>query len=88
MKALFRLRRRLLRIPLFLKLLLANSAIVVLGAVVGTIITVWHVQTYPADVHYALIALFTGAGIIVSFVVNNWVLKWALAPLDKPPNRS
>jgi len=83
MKTLLHLRRRLLRIPLFSKLLLANSAIVALGAVAGTIITVWHVQTYPADVHYALIALFTTAGIVVSFVVNNWVLKRALAPLDR-----
>lgn len=83
MKSFLRLRQRFLRVPLFYKLLLANSAIVTLGAVVGTMITVWHVQTYPDDIHYELIALFTGAGIVVSFVVNNWVLKRALAPLDR-----
>lgn len=75
--------RRLLRIPLAAKLLIANSAIVVLGAVVGTVITVWHVRTYPADLHWALIALFAGSGLVISFVVNQRVLKAALAPLDR-----
>ena len=37
-------RQRLLRTPLFYKILLANLAIVALGAVAGTVITVWHVQ--------------------------------------------
>ncbi|MCB0108168.1 MAG: hypothetical protein KDE53_19735 [Caldilineaceae bacterium] len=77
------LRRSLLRVPLFYKILIANSTIVVFGAVAGTFITVWHVQTYPADIHYELILLFTIAGIVVSFGVNNWVLKQALAPLDQ-----
>ncbi len=78
-----RLFRRLLRLPLFYKILWANVAIVALGAVAGTVITVWHVVTFPADIHFELIALFAGAGFIVSFVVNNWVLKRALAPLDR-----
>lgn len=83
MQALLRLRHWLLRVPLFYKLLLANSAIVTVGAVVGTFITVWHVRTYPGAVHYELIALFTGSGLLGSFVVNNWILKRALAPLDR-----
>lgn len=83
MKAFLYLRQRFLRVPLFYKLLLANSAIVTVGAVAGTSITVWHVQTYPHDVHYELITLFLGGGLVVSFVVNNWVLKRALAPLDR-----
>ncbi|MEZ4674943.1 MAG: sensor histidine kinase [Caldilineaceae bacterium] len=77
------LRRHLLRVPLSQKILIANSAIVVLGAVAGTIITIWHVQTYPQDIHLGLILLFTAAGIMISFGVNNWVLKRALAPLDR-----
>ncbi|HRW03548.1 MAG TPA: sensor histidine kinase [Caldilineaceae bacterium] len=77
------LRRRLLRVPLFQKILIANSAIVVLGAVAGTIITIWHVQTYPQNIHYGLILLFLLAGVLISFGVNNWVLKQALAPLDR-----
>lgn len=77
------LRQRLRRVPLFYKLLLANSTIVTVGAIFGTTITVWHVRTYPQDVHYELIALFVGVGLVVSFVVNNWVLKQALTPLDR-----
>ena len=71
------------RIPLIYKILIANSAIVALGAVAGTVITVWHVRQYPDDVHFELIALFAGVGIVISFLVNNWVLKRALAPLDQ-----
>lgn len=86
MKPFHLLYRTLLRVPLFSKLLIANSAIVVFGAVVGTVITVWHVRTYPTDLHFELIALFTGAGIVISFIVNQLVLKAALAPLDRLQN--
>lgn len=77
------LQQTLLRIPLSQKILVANSAIVAVGAVAGTMITVWHVQRYPSDVHYELIALFAAAGIVASFLVNSWVLKRALTPLDR-----
>jgi len=77
------LRHRLLRLPLFYKILLANSAIVVFGAVAGTIITAWYVARYPENLRYGLMALFVCVGILISFVVNNRVLKWALTPLDR-----
>jgi two-component system sensor histidine kinase UhpB len=77
------LRQRLLRIPLFYKILLANSAIVGLGAVAGTVITVWHVRRYPADIHYELIIFFTIAGMVISFFVNRWTLRRALEPLER-----
>lgn len=77
------LHRTLLRIPLIQKILIANSAVVAVGAVAGTVITVWHVRRYPHDLHYELIALFTGVGMVISFVVNSWVLRRALAPLDR-----
>ena len=69
--------------PLFYKILLANSAIIVVGAVAGTIITAWYVGRYPDNLRYGLIALFVLAGILISFVVNNQILKWALTPLDR-----
>ena len=77
------LQQRLLRIPLFYKILLANSAIVGLGAVAGTVITVWHVRSYPDDIHYELIAFFALAGIVISFFVNRWILRRALEPLGR-----
>ncbi len=75
------LRQHILRLPLFYKILVANSAIVALGAVAGTIITIWHVQTFPEDVHYGLIAFFGLSGLLISFFVNKWVLNLALEPL-------
>lgn len=77
------IRDRVVRLPLFYKILLANSAIIVVGAVAGTIITAWYVGRYPDNLRYGLIALFMFAGIFISFVVNNQVLKWTLAPLDR-----
>jgi two-component system sensor histidine kinase UhpB len=79
-------RQRLWRVPLFYKILVANSAIVGLGAVAGTIITVWHVRSYPQDVHYELIGFFAGAGIVISFFVNRWLLRRTLEPLDRLQN--
>lgn len=83
MKTKLSLRQRLLRIPLFYKILLANSAIVGLGAVAGTVITVWHVRRYPDDIHYELIIFFAIAGMVISFFVNRWMLKRALEPLGR-----
>jgi two-component system sensor histidine kinase UhpB len=76
------LRRRLLRRPLFDKILFANLAVVGLGASAGTIITIWHVRAFPNDLHLELIILFAIAGVILSYLVNRWVLRRALAPLD------
>lgn len=83
MKPKLSLGQRLLRLPLFYKILLANSAVVGLGAAAGTVITVWHVRSYPEDIHYELIAFFAGAGIVISFLVNRWLLKRALEPLNQ-----
>jgi two-component system sensor histidine kinase UhpB len=77
------LQRRLLRVPLPQKILYANSAIVILGAIAGTVITIWHVRTFPNDIHYELIALFVVAGVLLSVLINGWVLKQALVPLDR-----
>jgi len=72
-----------LRVPLLYKILVANSLIVALGAVAGTLLTVWHVSTYPDDPHIELIALFAGAGLGLSFIVNFAVLRLALTPLTR-----
>ncbi len=77
------LRERLLHIPIFYKILIANSAIVVFGAIAGTIITVWYVAGFFSTLEYGLITLFAVAGTLISFLVNNWALKRALEPLDR-----
>lgn len=75
--------RGLLRIPFLYKILIANSLIVALGAVVGTMITVWYINRFPEDFYFELIILFAGVGLLISFLVNNWVLKRTLLPLDR-----
>ena len=75
--------RRVLRLPTFFKILIANSAIVTVGAVLGTVITVLHVQWYPEDLHYELVALFAAVGLATSYAVNYLALKLALKPLDR-----
>lgn len=53
------------------------------GAVGGTLITAWYVGGVQQQIYQPLIVLFAVAGIAISFVVNNWVLKRALDPLDR-----
>ena len=76
-------RDRLYRIPLAYKILIANSAIVAVGAVFGTIITVRWVLQFPDNVPYLLISFFAISGILISFLVNSWVLTKTLTPLDR-----
>lgn len=73
----------LLRIPLFYKILLANSIVFVLAWAVGSIITLWHVQTSPGASHLDLIIFFVVAGIVLGCFVNWLVLKLALNPLER-----
>lgn len=80
---LHRLRAKFLRIPLVHKILIANSAIVAGGALLGTAITVWHVTRFPDNQHLELVAGFLIGGVVISVVVNSWVLRLALTPLDR-----
>ncbi|MEZ4635978.1 MAG: hypothetical protein R2856_13615 [Caldilineaceae bacterium] len=73
------LLQRLLRVPLFYKILLGNSLIVTMGAVAGTVVTVWHTRRFPNDMQFWLIAIFAAVGLIISFLVNNWIRRGAEA---------
>jgi two-component system sensor histidine kinase UhpB len=73
---------RLLAMPLYYKVLIANSAIVVLGALAGTTITLRVARAYPdARLYLPLCLLFTGAGLLLSVVFNGLLLKAAFQPL-------
>lgn len=74
---------RVLRMPLLYKILVANSAIVAIGAVAGTIITARRMSAFPGESQYPLIVFFASAGLILSFMVNYYVLKTTLTPLDR-----
>lgn len=74
---------RILGIPLLYKVLLANAVIVVLGATIGTLITVRSVHGNDDPAEYWLIALFACGGTVLSLLVNYLVLRAALQPLDR-----
>ncbi len=74
--------RRLLAMPLYYKVLIANSAIVVLGALAGTVITLRVARAYPdARLYLPLCLLFTGVGLLLSMLLNGLLLKAAFEPL-------
>lgn len=83
------LGHRLLRLSLFAKILIANCAIVALGATAGTYVTAVYVRRaagVPAGAatgpnEYAIMAAFAAIGLTLSLVVNALVLRTALAPL-------
>lgn len=74
------LRDRLLGLPILYKVLIANSAIVVLGAIGGTWLTI-RIAEAPGSPEYGLLLLFGISGVLASVAVNYLVLRAALAPL-------
>ena len=73
-------RDRLLGLPLFYKVLVANTAIVVVGAVAGTTLTL-RIAGESGRLLFDLVFLFTVIGTVTSVVVNWVVLRAALRPL-------
>lgn len=75
---------RLLSLSLFYKVLIANSAIVLLGAVAGTVITQRITSAQPNQSwDIPLVIIFAGAGIMLTWALNALLLHAALSPLDR-----
>lgn len=77
-----RLLRRLARVPVLYKILVANVAIVISGAVVGTTVTLGHGALHPGESHFELMAAFVAGGVAVSLAANYLVLRAVLRPLE------
>jgi two-component system sensor histidine kinase UhpB len=75
--------RRLLRAPLFAKILIANGLIVALGATAGTYLTAKQVRQAPDATPYAMTVLFAAGGLGLSLALNAAVLGPALRPLAR-----
>ncbi|MHB9144198.1 MAG: sensor histidine kinase [Symbiobacteriia bacterium] len=75
-----RWKEKILAVPTFYKILAANSAIVVLGAVLGTYITGQVLTNGTGRVE--LVLLFALAGLALSLPVNAIVLRAAFLPLS------
>jgi two-component system sensor histidine kinase UhpB len=73
-----RLRALIARTTLFYRILIASSAIVLIGAVVGT----WVVRALPEQFPLDLIAGFVLGGVTLHVIANFWILKAALKPLE------
>lgn len=74
------LRERLLRVPLFWKLLLAHMGVVALAVVAA----LWLATRYAADHPSWMVAtLAVAAGLVLSGLVTAVVLRFALAPLEQ-----
>lgn len=73
--------RRLLAAPILVKVLAANAGIVVLGAAVGTWVTLQVARRAPDGSHAALGLSFALLGIVLSLAVNYLVLRAAFRPL-------
>ncbi len=73
---------RVLALPLFTKVLVANCAIVFLGALFGTLLTAQTARGTPDNSYLELVFVFAAIGAGLSVVVNFVVLKVALRPLD------
>ncbi len=75
---------RLLSLSLFYKVLIANSAIVLLGAVVGTIVTQRITSARPHQSwEVPLVCIFAVAGILLTWALNALLLRAALSPLAR-----
>jgi len=68
-------------VPLFYKILLANSGIVVLGAVFGTLATIQFLRAEPGHSPFEVAIPLAAVGVGVSLLVNAVILRVALRPL-------
>src|SRR5260221_754617 len=76
--------QRLLSLSVFYKVLIANSTIVVLGALAGTAITLRVATRWPgARVTVPLVVSFSIVGLLLSAGINVLVLRAALSPLTR-----
>ncbi len=73
--------KRLANISIFYKILIANSSIVVVGAIAGTYLTLRFGDNVESVLEFVL--LFAMIGTLVSVVVNWMVLRATFQPLDE-----
>ncbi|MEA2531677.1 MAG: two-component system, NarL family, sensor histidine kinase UhpB [Thermomicrobiales bacterium] len=81
LRAVPRAGNRLGGLPILYKVLIANAAIVALGAIAGTWLTIQTVRHAAHHQFFGLAASFVAVGIIASIVVNYVVLRAAFRPL-------
>ncbi|MGE0544273.1 MAG: ATP-binding protein [Dehalococcoidia bacterium] len=78
-----RVLARLLAWPLWQKVLIANSTLVVFGAITGTAITAERARALPDASLLDLIVPFTAVALAVSILVNLIIVRTAFLPLTR-----
>ncbi len=73
---------RIRSVPLLYKVLIANVAIVMFGAIAGTYVTATTFRDAGAPSRFELILVFVAIGVVLSVAVNYLVLRAAFQPLD------
>ncbi len=73
---------KVLAVPIFYKVLVANLVIVMLGAIVGTYVTATFARNSEVPSREALVGIFVFVGVLLSGTVNILVLRAAFQPLD------
>lgn len=76
------LSARIRSVPLFYRVLIANVAIVLFGAIAGTWVTATTFRDFEAPSRFELILIFAAIGVVLSVAVNYYVLRAAFQPLD------
>ena len=71
---------RFLRVPIFYKVFLGNSLIVVAVVVAGACLAAEHARAHPEESYADTVALFVLAGLAVSTLVNFVIVRVALLP--------
>ena len=71
-----------LRVPLYYKILLANATLVLIGSVVGSLVTADYVRRNPGASVLDLVGALAVGGIVATVLVNAVILRLALHPLD------
>ncbi|MFN3928126.1 MAG: ATP-binding protein, partial [Thermoflexus sp.] len=75
------------RLPLFYKVLIANTLLVAAGAVVGTTLSFRAGHELSGEAyhrwHYIYIFLFATGGTVLSALIYSVLLRWALRPLEQ-----
>ena len=77
-----KISERIRSMPLFYKVLIANVAIVMFGAIAGTYVTATTFRDAGAPSRFELILMFVAIGVVLSVAVNYLVLRAAFQPLD------
>lgn len=72
-------QRWALRVPILYRVLIGNAVVIVFGAIAGTILT----RNLALTGAINLILLFSFFGILISLLVNYWIIKSALRPLHE-----